>query len=69
VADKQYQHRANRDLTYDSICLLCFATVATVSDTQLLEGPEINHICNESFLADRGEIQKRLPRQLILVKK
>ena len=51
-----YPHRQNRDGSFDSICLKCFATVAHANDVTKLNSYAKNHICHESFLADRGEL-------------
>jgi hypothetical protein len=55
-----YPHRQNRDGSFDSICLKCFATVANAKEVTELKSYEKEHICDESFLADRGmTIRKR----------
>jgi hypothetical protein len=40
-----FAHRSNKDGTEDSICLFCFATIASVSDARELEGQESVHFC------------------------
>ena len=52
-----YPHRWNRDGTYDSICLKCFATVANVRDAGELDAYDDAHICEESYLAERGMLK------------
>jgi hypothetical protein len=43
-----YPHRRNRDGSFDSICLTCFATLATArTEPELLEH-ERNHNCKFS---------------------
>ena len=52
-----YPHRRNRDGSFDSICLICLATVAAGrSEPELVELEKV-HVCNLGFLADqRGYI-------------
>ena len=49
-----YSHRQNRDGSFDSICSRCFATVAHANDITELNSYKKNHVCDESFLAERG---------------
>jgi hypothetical protein len=42
---KVFAHRINADQTADSICLFCFATVATAQTEQELDAREATHIC------------------------
>jgi hypothetical protein len=49
-----FPHRLNKDGTYDSICLQCYATVANARTSAELEEFDVKHICRESS-ADRGE--------------
>jgi hypothetical protein len=51
-----HPHRANYDGSFDSICLLCFATIANSRIEAELTTPEMNHTCDRSFLADRGVV-------------
>jgi hypothetical protein len=41
-----YAHRHNRDGSHDSICVGCFATVATAQDEWELAAHESAHVCN-----------------------
>ena len=51
---KLYPHRRNKDGSYDSICLTCFATVGgRKPDGQLAESNKA-HVCDSAFLAERG---------------
>ena len=51
--DEFYPHRRNRDGSFDSICLICLATVAAgKSELDLVELEKV-HVCNLAFLADR----------------
>jgi hypothetical protein len=47
-----YPHRRNKDGSYDSICLNCFATVACTETEGELAEHEKNHNCNASSLAN-----------------
>ena len=47
-----FPHRRNRDGTYDSICRLCAATVATAAKEADLLDHEMRHKCNESWLPE-----------------
>jgi hypothetical protein len=40
-----FPHRHNRDGSYDSICLKCYATVASFRDEAELAAPERDHSC------------------------
>jgi hypothetical protein len=45
-----YPHRRNKNGSYDSICLRCFATVAhTNTEIELLAHESI-HACDQAFL-------------------
>ena len=45
-----FPHRRNRDGTYDSICVHCFATVGTgKTEDELLEAEKL-HVCDEELL-------------------
>jgi hypothetical protein len=49
-----YPHRRNRDGSFDSICPVCFATVAhSKTDAELVEIDKA-HICDSAYLAERG---------------
>lgn len=48
-----YPHRHNLNGTYDSICLICFATVATTLTEPELAVYDRKHICNQSLLSER----------------
>jgi hypothetical protein len=49
-----FPHRRNADGTFDSICMNCFLTVShSKSEAELAESDK-NHICDSSFLAERG---------------
>lgn len=42
----RFPHRANQDGEYESICRICFATVATAEDEAELLTWERAHICD-----------------------
>ena len=47
-------HRKNRDGSWDSICLTCFATIATTPlETDLAE-PDRVHVCTPDVLSQRS---------------
>ena len=49
-----YPHRRNRDGSFDSICLNCFATLATArTEPELLVYEEM-HVCAYSLLSQRA---------------
>jgi hypothetical protein len=68
MADKLivfYPHRRNRDGSFDSICLNCFATLATAkTEAELLELDQA-HICQPATVTqrafDRQLLQKASP--------
>jgi hypothetical protein len=41
-----FPHRLNLNGSYDSICRLCFATVASARDEMELPPHESRHVCN-----------------------
>ncbi len=45
-----FPHRHNKDGSHDSICILCFATIASVQNEADLAQHEQNHICDMVFL-------------------
>jgi hypothetical protein len=46
-----YPHRENKDGTFDSVCLKCFATVARTSLEIELAQRDKTHICDPMFAA------------------
>jgi hypothetical protein len=48
-----FPHRQNSDGTYDSICIVCFATVGSGECEGELERIERNHVCNARALLRR----------------
>ena len=61
-----YPHRQNRDGSFDSICLRCFATVANARNVEELHSYDKEHVCDATSLAHRNEsrLAKSLERQL-----
>jgi hypothetical protein len=49
-----FPHRLNRDGTYDSICLQCYATVANARTSVELEEYDVKHICGENCSSKSG---------------
>ncbi|WP_158748241.1 hypothetical protein [Acidobacterium sp. S8] len=45
--EKGFAHRANKDGSFDSICLKCYATVGTAYDESDLDAMEAVHHCTE----------------------
>ena len=50
---RKFPHRLNRDGSYDSICLKCFATVANTQTEIELTAFDKSHACNHAMLSDR----------------
>jgi hypothetical protein len=62
MADKTsvfYPHRANKDGTFDSICLRCFATVARTREEAELVAYDASHVCDYSMLSTKMVIRER----------
>jgi hypothetical protein len=53
-----FPHRKKRDGTFDSFCLTCFATIANAKTEDELVEHDQNHVCDPSFLADRGHLRR-----------
>jgi hypothetical protein len=49
-----FPHRRNKDGSFDSICLKCFATVASHMTQEELRELDKNHVCVNSLLSRRG---------------
>ena len=49
-----YPHSRNKDGSYDSICLTCFATIAFGKSEAELMGLDSNHVCEFSRLSQRA---------------
>jgi len=55
-----YPHRRNRDGSFDSICLNCFATLATARTEPELSEHDRRHVCEYSTLSQRNFDRKVL---------
>jgi hypothetical protein len=60
-AEIQFPHRRNHDGSWDSICTQCFLTIARSKMEGKLAEFEETHVCNSSFLADRGQFSDPNP--------
>jgi hypothetical protein len=49
-----FPHRRNKDGSFDSICLECFATVASHRTEEELKEEDKRHVCISSLLSRRG---------------
>ena len=49
-----YPNRTNQDVSHDSICLTCFATIGGVKSNGQFAQHDKTHVCDSAFLADRG---------------
>jgi hypothetical protein len=49
-----FPHRRNKDGSFDSICLKCFATIASRRSNAELDELDKNHVCVNSLLSQRG---------------
>jgi hypothetical protein len=48
-----FPHRRNKDGSFNSICLKCFATVASHMTEEELKDQDKNHVCVKSVLSER----------------
>ena len=58
----RFPHRQNRDGSHDSICILCYAIVASVQNEADLAQHEQDHVCDMVFLDYAGQ-SCRMPGQ------
>jgi hypothetical protein len=56
-----YPHRQNPDGSFDSICLRCFATVATAMEIGQLRSYDKVHVCDATSIAHRRAAQNADP--------
>jgi len=49
-----FPHRRNKDGSFTSICLNCFATVASHMTEEELKEQDKNHVCVKTILSERG---------------
>ena len=52
-----FAHRHNHDDTWDSICRICYLTVATADTEEDLAAPEHNHDCDELWVVKKARIR------------
>jgi hypothetical protein len=50
---RTFPHRHNRDGSFDSLCLKCFATVANTPTEGELKAHDKIHACDHAMLCDR----------------
>jgi hypothetical protein len=50
-----FPHRRNKDGSFDSICLKCFATIASHMTQDELKEFDQTHVCANSLLSQRGD--------------
>jgi hypothetical protein len=55
---RRFPHRSNEDGTFDSICPVCFITVANAAREEDLAAFECGHVCDPNLINVRS---KRLP--------
>jgi hypothetical protein len=53
-----FHHRRNVNGSYDSICPVCFATVCHSKVKAELAELELAHVCDSSYLAERGHFSR-----------
>jgi len=51
---RRFPHRYNADGSYDSICTVCFITIAKARDEQELAQSEAEHVCDAVRLHQFG---------------
>jgi hypothetical protein len=54
---RTFPHRLNRDGSFDSICLKCFATIANTATEIELKARENIHTCDHAILCARGHFR------------
>jgi len=59
-----FQHRHNRDRSYDSICCTCYLTVATATQESSLTDYEHLHACDPIQLFEVTEYARRILKDL-----
>jgi hypothetical protein len=57
--NRVHPHRQKLDGSFDTICLLCLATIANVAVEADLAAFERDHACDQDFLADRELLSLR----------
>ena len=59
-----FPHRKNKDGSFDSFCLKCFATVARATLESELGDHERAHVCDDMFAAKRSFLQQESHRSI-----
>jgi hypothetical protein len=59
--EEAFSHRANKDGSFDSICLFCYRTVATASNEADLRAAEASHSCSQKLDGTPGLAQGHDP--------
>jgi hypothetical protein len=49
-----FPHRRNKDGSFNSISLQCFATIASHMTEEELQELDKHHVCEKSILSERG---------------
>jgi hypothetical protein len=55
-SDVYYPHKRKKDGSFDSICLVCFRTIASKLTEDELAPEEKKHVCSTSLLSKRGSV-------------
>ena len=63
VKSKLLPRKRNKDGSYDSICLTCFATVGGCGPDGQLPDHHKAHVCDSAFLAERGLFTRTKSKQ------
>lgn len=56
-----YPHRRKADGMYESVCLTCFATIATAKHESDLTEADRKHVCGDSPLSQRASVKPVRP--------
>lgn len=62
LSRQRFPHRQNKDGSFDSVCTVCYATVASVEEERQLAVHEAAHKCDPLMLYQVG--QYRIPAAL-----
>jgi hypothetical protein len=60
-----FPHRRNRDGSFDSICITCFATIASAESDAELAVCDKKHICDPSVLSDQANFRRHMQAELL----
>jgi hypothetical protein len=59
-----FPHRRNRDGSFDSICVTCFATIASAQSDAALAVYDKKHLCDPGRLSDQANFRRHLQAEL-----